>query len=117
MNGLIVFLAKYLIVAVMVLWLTTWVLLSKPNRIKFILATLAAGIMAIILSKIAGAVYFHPRLFTVENIKPLVPHGPDNGFPSEHTVLAMTLSTLIYFYRRRLAAAALVCTLLIGAGR
>jgi membrane-associated phospholipid phosphatase len=81
------------------------------------LALLLAGFLAWLLSGIAGALYFNPRPFVEHNIQPLFAHGPDNGFPSEHTVLAMTLTSVIYFYRRRLATAALAMTLLVGAGR
>jgi undecaprenyl-diphosphatase len=76
-----------------------------------------AVLIAVILAKIAGSLYFHPRPFVTEHIKPLVSHGADNGFPSEHTIAAMTLATVIYFYRKKFAAIAFLLAIFVGLGR
>lgn len=118
MDGLIVFLAKDLFIFVILIWLITYFIIEHPRRLEFIAALIAAGVLALILYKTAGALYFHPRPFVANPaIKPLFPHGADNGFPSEHTVLVMSLTALIYFYHRRLAVVAFILTLLVGAGR
>ncbi len=80
-------------------------------------AVVIAGVIALALSKIAGALYYHPRPFVVQHIKPLIPHASDNGFPSEHTLLAMTLGTVVYYYRPRLAAGLFGLSILIGISR
>ena len=115
MDGLIVFLAAYLIYAVVLMVVFTWYRIERWR--EFTAAVFLTGITALILAKLAEAIYFHPRPFVSQNIQPLVPHAADNGFPSEHTVWAMTLTSLLYFYRRRLAVVAFVLTLLVGAGR
>lgn len=115
MDSIIVFLAKYLIFFIVLLAL--YAVYAEKNRREIILAFLIAGFTALLLSGIAGALYYSPRPFVAHNVQPLFAHGPDNGFPSEHTVLAMTLTAVIYFYRRRLAAAALVMALLVGSAR
>ena len=109
------FLANYLIFAVGLL--AVLVAYKTKSRREFILAVALAGILALDLSLIAGALYYNPRPFASQGIEPLVQHVADNGFPSQHTLMAMALTAVIYFYRRRLAAAAFVLTLLVGAGR
>lgn len=77
-----------------------------------------AGILAVIASRIAGKLFYDPRPFVRNpNLKPLIPHGPDNGFPSDHALLTMTLTAALYFYSRRWAAAAFIVTAIVGAAR
>jgi len=117
MDPFAVFLAKYLIVGVILVLVILWLKLASAARRELAAAIIIAGLAAVLLTKLAGQVYFHPRPFAVKHIKPLIPHAPDNGFPSEHTVLAMTLTAVIYFYRKKLALIALILTLGVGLGR
>jgi undecaprenyl-diphosphatase len=117
MDSVIIFLAKDLIVFIIILAFVTWYKLSPKLKKESVLSLLFTLLAAIILTKIAGALYYHPRPFIVEHIQPLIPHGSDNGFPSEHTVLGASLTALIYFYNKKLAAAALILTIAMGAGR
>ena len=117
MDNLIIFCAKYLIFVIVLAILLVWLKLSVKTRWQFAAAVVSAGIIAFALSKITGALYYHPRPFVTQNIEPLISHGSDNGFPSDHTLLAMTLSTVIYYYRPRLAAGLFGLTLLVGIGR
>lgn len=115
MDPLIIFLGKYLILLVVLL--AVYAVYAERKRREIILALLLAGFLAWGLSALAGALYFHPRPFVEHNIQPLFEHGPDNGFPSQHALLAAALTTVIFFYRRPLAIAALIMTLLVGASR
>ena len=117
MDNLIIFCAKYLIFIIVLAVLLIWLKLSVKTRWQFAAAVCLAGIIAFGLSKITGALYYHPRPFVAQHIKPLISHGSDNGFPSEHTLLAMALSTIVYYYRPRLAAGFFGLTLLVGIGR
>ncbi len=115
MDAVIIFLANYLIFIMGLI--AVFVAYKAKKHREFILALVLAGILALDLSVLAGTLYYNPRPFVSQGIEPLISHSPDNGFPSQHTVIAMTLTSVIYFYRRRLAAVALVLTLLVGAGR
>ena len=117
MDTLTIFLAKYLIIGVALVGLITWLKLSRGGRKELAVAVIIAGIAAIVLSKVLGALYFHPRPFVTDHIKPLITHAPDNGFPSDHTTLVMAVTTVIYYYRKRFAAVALVLSLGVGIGR
>lgn len=94
-----------------------WALASVKSKKQLIITVILAGVAALLLDKLAGALYFHHRPFVTDNISPLIPHGDDNGFPSEHTLLASTLATVFYFYRRRLGIALFLLAILIGTGR
>ncbi len=114
---MIVFGAKYLIVLIPLLALAAW--LQAGNRLKkqMLLAAVAAVILAVILDKIAGKLYYDPRPFVSHHLKPLVAHTADNGFPSEHTLFGTTLAVLIYIYRSRIGTVALATALVVGIAR
>ena len=86
-------------------------------RWQFAATVVLAGIVALILSKVAGRLYFHHRPFVIQNIKPLITHGDDNGFPSDHTLLATTLATAVYFYHRRVGVALFGLAVIVGISR
>ncbi len=118
MDNIVVFLAKDLFAAVILVWAAAYFIITRPKRREFVSTLIIAGFIAVILSKILSGLYFHPRPFADGHITPLIPHDPsDNGFPSDHTVLVMTITASLYFYHKRLAALALVLGLLVGAGR
>ena len=117
MDQIIIFCAKYLFAATILVLFVVWVRVSSRDKIEIALATLMAGAIAYIFIKIANGLYYDPRPFVTQHIKPLVPIGADNGFPSEHTVFTMTLSSLIYVYNRRLGVIAFVITLVVGTSR
>ena len=80
-------------------------------------AILAVVIM-VVLIKFAAALYTDPRPFVVDpSIKPLFAHPADNGFPSDHTALAATVSLVVMMYRRWLGAGLLAAGIVLGAAR
>ena len=117
MDNITIFAAKYLILGVVLVAGMVWLSCRGTKRTELTMTIIAAGVVAVILTKLAGKLYYHPRPFVVQNITPLISHAADNGFPSEHTVLAMTLTSTLYYYRRGLAGLALILTLLVGWGR
>lgn len=104
-----VFVALGLIVA--------WLRVSKTEKKEFIVATLFAGTIALLLSRIASHVYFDPRPFVSEHVKPLITHAADNGFPSDHALLTMTLTAVTYFFSKKIASVMLILTVLVGIAR
>lgn len=117
MDNLIIFCAKYLIFFLPLIVIGILFQMKLKNSKQFLVAIIVAGISGLILSMLAGLFYFHHRPFIVQNIQPLVMHSGDNGFPSDHTLLATALATVIYFYRRRLGVAALILALVVGIAR
>jgi undecaprenyl-diphosphatase len=117
MHSLIIFGAKYLILAVVLLWIMAWLQASRHHKKQLVWAAITAVILAAILDKIASKIYYDPRPFTTHHIQPLVSHVADNGFPSEHTLFGVTVAVALIFYRPKLGSAALILALIVGVSR
>lgn len=117
MDNLVIFLAKYLVFIIALIAALYWLGQAKRTKIQLAAAVIIAAVTALVLVKLAGKLYYHPRPFAAEHIRPLIPHANDNGFPSEHTTYATAITSTLYFYRRKLAAYLFVLTLLVGLGR
>ncbi len=120
MDAVIVFCAQYLFILVILLeFLAAFRLHGDTNdKVKFMAAIIVAGVIAFVLSRIAGRLYYDPRPFMRNpSIKPLFPHKPGNGFPSDHALLTGTLTAITYFYNRKYATIMLIPTLIIGVAR
>jgi undecaprenyl-diphosphatase len=117
-DSITIFCAKYLFVVVVLIVLWVWLQAGKRTKAKMAAVIVLAGILALIASRIAGKLYYDPRPFVRNpNLKPLITHAPDNGFPSDHALLTMTLTAALYFYSHRWAAVALVVTAIVGIAR
>jgi undecaprenyl-diphosphatase len=93
--------------------------LSRPREIRKS-ALLCAGVilpLSFALSLIGGYIYSDPRPFVVGHFPPLIPHEPDNGFPSDHVLLTGAIAALMFFYDRRWSALMWILALLIGWAR
>ena len=117
MNSVIIFCASYLYLLVIVGIGIAWLRTTKNLKAQFIVATVLAGAVGFILTRIASKLYYEPRPFVTQHIKPLIAHAADNGFPSDHALLTMTLTTIAYFYNRKIALAMLLLTVIVGAAR
>lgn len=73
--------------------------------------------LSYILGVFARSLWYNPRPFVVKGIEPLIAHIPDNGFPSDHTLLLATLASIAYYFDKRYSAALWVVTLLVGLSR
>ncbi len=76
-----------------------------------------AGIATVAFVKIAGALRFESRPFVVEHVPSLVPHAPDNAFPSAHLAAAGLAFAFLWPRSKVLAAVVLLVAAAIGAAR
>lgn len=76
-----------------------------------------ALILSFALSRIAGHFYYDPRPFVVGGFTPRIPHVPDNGFPSDHTLLFATLAAILWYYSKKYAVGLWIVALGVGAYR
>lgn len=118
MNTIVIFFAVYvvwiiaLIVASYVLWR-----LPKGERLTFLSMIICSVIIGFILVKLASSLHYSPRPFVLSGQLPLVPHAPDNGFPSEHMFVSTLMALLLYRYARTLAYFLLCLAILVGLAR
>src|SRR5664280_1508446 len=118
MNSLIVFVAQYVLYLILAAATVIWLYLPRPDKVSLAARTLMSLVIVFLLIKVAAAIYTDPRPFVVDpSIRPLFAHGADNGFPSDHTAVAVTVALLVMMYRRWLGAALLVATIVLGAAR
>lgn len=117
MNDLIIFGAKYLFLALPLLFLIALYQAGRTDRKKLIVAILLSLVIVGILDKVSAKLYYDPRPFVTHHIKPLIAHAADNGFPSEHTLFCFTFASVIFFFRRRLGWLALGLSLIVGVCR
>ncbi len=117
MNDIIIFCAAYLYLFVILGLAIAWLKTNREVKLQFIWATIAAGAIAFILSRIASKLYYDPRPFVTEHVKPLIAHAADNGFPSDHALLTSTLTAITYFYHKKAAIVMAVLSVLIGVAR
>src|SRR6185312_13600685 len=101
MNTIIIHCAKYLIIVPIIAVLVWFVRLPKHERKQAFFLALITLPLAYILAKIAGHFYYDPRPFVVGNFTPLVAHAADNGFPSDHTLLAGALAASVMCFNKR----------------
>ena len=90
---------------------------SRSDKLEMIAWGIVALPVMYILLIIAGAVYFDPRPFDVGHFTPLIPHAPDNGFPSDHTLLCSATASIVFFYNKKKSALLWFMTALVGASR
>ncbi len=76
-------------------------LYRKPG--STILRWTVAAVLTLLLSflgaQIAAALYNDPRPFVAGHYRPLIAHAADNGFPSDHSLLAAAIVAVVAFAR------------------
>ncbi len=116
MHELIKIVASYFII-IPVLAVGYMAFVLKRRRLELLVSLVVGGVLSLVLAKIASHLYNDPRPFVQGHFTPLLPHGNDNGFPSDHTLLAAFIGWTILHYSRRAGIALLVIAGLIGAAR
>ena len=118
MDPVIVVLAQYVPFLVPVVAAVVWLTLGRSGKISLAIRAVIAFALALVLIKVAAMVHTDPRPFVVDpSLKPLFPHPADNGFPSDHTTMVVTISLLVLAYRRGVGLALLVVSALVGWAR
>ncbi|MFC1964487.1 phosphatase PAP2 family protein [Chloroflexota bacterium] len=117
MTVLIIVAAQYLVIIVGLIAVAAAVLSDREVRNSIIKLAVLSFAIAFLIAFVAGIFYYDAHPFVIENIEPLVPHQPDNGFPSHHTLGAMVAAATIFVYRRKLGVLLGVLGLLVGIAR
>ncbi len=118
MDFLIGFTAKYLYLVIIAIAAVSFLVNKKPFARRNILKLAVISLpLAFVVARILSYFIYTSRPFVVENIKPLIGHAPDNGFPSDHTLLVMTVSAVLLIYNRKLGMTLIVLSAVVGAAR
>jgi membrane-associated phospholipid phosphatase len=77
----------------------------------------ALGVLAYLVSKALAHVIVDPRPYIVTHTRPLIPLAHDNGFPSDHVLLAAALTASLWWIDRRWLVTFATGTTLVLLGR
>lgn len=114
---LIIFGATYLI-AVPILVLLAYVVFARGRVLRQLAWLTALSLpVAYVLGRVAGMLYTDPRPFVAGHFTPLIAHSADNGFPSDHTLLAATLAMVVLYIDKRAGALLWIVAIVIGTSR
>lgn len=114
MDALAIFGAKYLIYLIMLVFA---IFLYQRWSRKMLILTAVSLPVAYVCARVAGMFYSHIQPFALHNTTPLIAHAVDNAFPSDHTLIAAVLATIILLYNRNLGLLLWVAVLGVGAAR
>ncbi len=117
MDSIIIFTAKYVIGLVVLVVAYVWLRLPKRTKLEMAATMFLAGVFALLVSRLLSHFYFDPRAFVRSGVRPLIAHAADNGFPSDHALFAMTLTTVLYFYSKKWAVGAYLLTVAVSFSR
>jgi undecaprenyl-diphosphatase len=117
LDTLAVFGASYLYIVLLAVALVWFLLQPRAAKLEMIAWGVVALPVMYVLLIVAGTVYYDPRPFDVGHYTPLIPHSPDNGFPSDHTLLCSATSSIVFFYNKKMSALLWAMAALVGASR
>jgi undecaprenyl-diphosphatase len=117
LDSLFIFGAKYLFVLSFII--AGIYFLKQPMELKkkMVIFGIVSAILIYGIAFIAGHLYNNPRPFVVEHFTPLIPHDPDNGFPSDHVLMVSALTAIIYFFNRNVGLALLGISIIVAISR
>jgi undecaprenyl-diphosphatase len=112
-----IFGAKYAMILSFVVAGGYFLKVPREEQKRMVLFAALALPLIYLTSLIASALYDNPRPFVVGNFTPLIPHAPNNGFPSDHTLLVSAIAAVCSFYSRRVGVILWVIALYVGISR
>ena len=116
-NAFFVFAARYLYVAPVIV-LGLYLLMRRwPEQKRMAVFGVPAALLAYLLGLLGNQLYIDPRPFVVGHFTPLIAHAPDNGFPSDHTLLVSAIAAVGTFWSIRLGLVLWVIALIVAVAR
>lgn len=120
MNFVIIFTAQYIfLISIGTFFAYTGYLWLKQRKTFFsvLLLSVISFPLSFIVAKILAHFIYNPRPFVVSHVKPLFAHAADNGFPSDHMLLTMTIASVVFVYNKKLGILLTVVAVCIGTAR
>jgi len=117
MNIIIIIIAKYLVFVAAAIAIFYFVKMPRAKQKEMLIFAVILLPLSYIVAKIVSHFYFDPRPFVLGNFTPLIPHMPDNGFPSDHTLLGAAIAFAIFHFNKKLGILLFFLALLVGVSR
>jgi undecaprenyl-diphosphatase len=117
MNEIIILTAKYLYLVSIVMAGVYFFQAKSEEKKRLGLLAIVTLPLALILGKLSSHFISDPRPFVVLHVTPLIAHAADNGFPSDHTLLTMTIAAIIFVFNKKWGVVLGIIALLVGVSR
>ncbi len=112
-----IFCADYL-EYVLVLVLALFLLRNYKKYWRFVIKALGAAVLSrFVIAEIIRFFWNKPRPFIENHVNLLINQGPEPSFPSGHAAFYFGLSTIVYFYNKKLGILFLISSSLISISR
>ncbi len=116
-NLLIVFFAKYAIVLSILGIVLYFFSAEKLDKKKFLILFFISSFFSLVVARVFSLFIYNPRPFVVGHFTPLFSHIADNGFPSDHTLLAAAIAFVVFVRNKKWGIILFVIALLVGFSR
>jgi len=117
MDNLIIFGARHLTVVMILIAFAFFLKLSRTKKIETVVFAAISLPIIFLAARIAALLYFNPRPFVVGNFTPLIEHAVNNGFPSDHTLLSVSVATITFYFNKKVGLFLFVLAVLVGTAR
>jgi undecaprenyl-diphosphatase len=117
LDTIFIFGAKYLFLLSIVIVIVHFFHVSREVKREMVIFGLITFPLALILSLVARELYFNPRPFVIGGFEPLIPHKPDNGFPSDHMLLVGTIAAFMGLVHKKTSLWLWAIAIFIGLSR
>lgn len=117
MDTVIIFSARYLYVLELAIAAIYFLLQPTGRRRSIMLLSAIVLPSAYLLGKAASRFYVDPRPFVLGHFTPLIAHAADNGFPSDHMLLASAVAVILFTYHKKAGTVAWAIAFAVGAAR
>lgn len=117
MHTLIIFCAKYLIVVPVVIILIFEVQALLRRQYEVVLFGILLAVLAFVLARLGHMVINDPRPFIHDGTAALVSSGKENGFPSDHTLLASVAACIGWHFSKKVGIVLAVIAVAVAWGR
>lgn len=114
LNGVMVWVAGY---GLFVSGAAVVASVTRRHAYTFLPWAAVGGAIAIALDLVGGHLIVHSRPFVVLGMQPLLPHQPDNSFPSDHSAVAAYLAATLWFVDFPMALLSTMAAIAIGIAR
>jgi undecaprenyl-diphosphatase len=117
LDPIAIFMADYMIFVLALGMLVYWFTQTNKNRMMVIQAGVAF-VLAEVLGKIAGTMYYHNQPFTeLPHVNQLIAHAVNNAFPSDHSILFFSVCFSFLLVRKKEGWLWLVFACIVGVSR
>ena len=117
LNSILIFSAKYLLVLPAVILGIYFLLLPRQVQKNILIFAIPSLLLTYLFGLLAGHLFYDARPFVVGNFTPLIPHAPDNGFPSDHALVVSAMAVIGSYLNWRLGVVLWVLGFIVAAAR